>query len=78
MGGREGDAVSEDMSAHCLRCGTPIDRDCGSGIERICWPPGRADYFVRHLFSKRAEQRRTKRDQEKLDAWKANSAKEMP
>ena len=58
----------KELSDHCLRCGTPIEND-EPGIGGICWPPGCADYFTRHLFSRRHMERAKKRDEAKLAAW---------
>lgn len=64
-----------ELSDNCLRCGVPIEQD-GTGIDGLCWPPGSADYFVRHLFSKKWAERKRKRDAAKLEAWTA--ASEVP
>lgn len=61
-----------DLANNCLRCGAPIEQDA-DGIDGLCWPPGCADYFVRHLFSRATQRRREKRDQDRLAAWRVNS-----
>ena len=64
-----------DLAPNCLRCGVSLASvaDVTDPVGLLCWPPGREQYFVRHLFSRAHEERRKKRDEEKLARWKENA-----